>query len=182
MSDTFTCEMCGGTFEKGRSDDEALADMEAKFGEGAVPPVIRMIVCDDCARKIDAERHHTTFCYHCRKLTEFVHHAVGGPERWECTECDTPVYKNEPDAADFRWLNEMNDVEFLFYVDTHSQTERHLFSREHIERLAKLAGVSLMPSIFSEPNPNDPPGFFPLRHVVAHAFVEQARRQLRSHE
>jgi hypothetical protein len=29
--DTFTCEVCGGTFDKGRSDEEAMAEMRATW-------------------------------------------------------------------------------------------------------------------------------------------------------
>lgn len=34
-----------------------------------------------------------------------------------------------------------DDDSFLSYVETHSQTERALFSREHVTRFLRLAGI-----------------------------------------
>lgn len=52
MSETFICDSCGGEFECGRSDEEAMKEARANFskteiekGEGLVD------VCDDCYRE-----------------------------------------------------------------------------------------------------------------------------------
>lgn len=51
MSDTYRCAECGGIFEKGWTDDEALQEYEAIFSasEKATPAAV---VCDDCYQKI----------------------------------------------------------------------------------------------------------------------------------
>lgn len=41
---TYCCAHCGGTFEKGRSDEECQAEADALWG-GIDDPVL---VCDDC--------------------------------------------------------------------------------------------------------------------------------------
>lgn len=43
---TYTCECCGGTFEKTISDAEALKEAEAKFGP--IDPADFGFVCDIC--------------------------------------------------------------------------------------------------------------------------------------
>jgi hypothetical protein len=45
-SNTYTCALCGGTFEKGLTDEEALAEKDALFP--GVPLEDCDIVCDDC--------------------------------------------------------------------------------------------------------------------------------------
>lgn len=49
----YRCSACGGVFDKQRSDEDALADAEAVFGEelyaGGLPPEV---VCEDCYRQI----------------------------------------------------------------------------------------------------------------------------------
>jgi DNA-directed RNA polymerase subunit RPC12/RpoP len=50
--DTYRCAVCGETFQKGWSDAEAVAEMEARFGP--VPEEMRAVVCDDCDRRIRA--------------------------------------------------------------------------------------------------------------------------------
>lgn len=52
MTDEYTCDNCGRTFEKTWSDDDALAEATELFGE--IPPEERAIVCDDCWREIMA--------------------------------------------------------------------------------------------------------------------------------
>lgn len=37
--------------------------------------------------------------------------------------------------------DDWTDEEFLDYVDLHSRTDLHLFSKEHARRLAKLSGA-----------------------------------------
>ena len=49
MSDTFTCEMCGNTFEKGWTDEEAQDEARQIFGE--IPPEEQALTCDDCWRR-----------------------------------------------------------------------------------------------------------------------------------
>lgn len=44
----YTCAMCGGTFDKGWSDAEALAELAAKF-QGFGPEECGL-VCDQCYR------------------------------------------------------------------------------------------------------------------------------------
>jgi nitrate/TMAO reductase-like tetraheme cytochrome c subunit len=46
VSDTFTCDACHRTFPKDISDEEAMAEATAIFGE--IPPEERAVVCDDC--------------------------------------------------------------------------------------------------------------------------------------
>jgi hypothetical protein len=51
--ETFTCEMCGGTFEKGCSDDEANAEAKANFGvDNASTHEGMATVCDPCYEKL----------------------------------------------------------------------------------------------------------------------------------
>lgn len=45
MSNTYTCSLCGETFDKGWSDEEAEAELASTF---AVPKVDCNLVCDDC--------------------------------------------------------------------------------------------------------------------------------------
>lgn len=46
MADTFTCGICGETFEKAWSDEEAQEESMRMFGE--VPPSEQATVCEDC--------------------------------------------------------------------------------------------------------------------------------------
>jgi hypothetical protein len=46
MVDTYTCAMCGGTFEKGWSDEDAAAELEANCP--GMPREACAIICDDC--------------------------------------------------------------------------------------------------------------------------------------
>lgn len=48
-SNTFTCSKCGGTFEKGWSDEEALAEKNSVFGGHAVEDC--KLICDDCYQR-----------------------------------------------------------------------------------------------------------------------------------
>ena len=49
MSETFTCDHCGGTFEKLWSDEEAAAEAEEFFpGIDVSDPRDAGIVCDEC--------------------------------------------------------------------------------------------------------------------------------------
>ena len=46
MSNLYRCASCREEFEKGRSDEEAMQESVALFGE--LPPEQLAIVCDDC--------------------------------------------------------------------------------------------------------------------------------------
>ncbi len=46
MSDTFTCVVCGGTFEKGCTDEEAPAEREKVYW--VEDPDGWAMVCEDC--------------------------------------------------------------------------------------------------------------------------------------
>lgn len=50
MPESFTCASCGGTFPKGRSDEEALAESVARWG--SIPPSEQEVVCDNCFKEI----------------------------------------------------------------------------------------------------------------------------------
>lgn len=51
--DQFRCSACGGVFDKGRTDEAAMAEAEQIFGEelhaGGLAPAV---VCEDCYRSI----------------------------------------------------------------------------------------------------------------------------------
>jgi rubredoxin len=53
-TETYTCALCGGVFEKGQSDEEALAESRAYFGD--VPPEELAVVCDDCWEEVRPDR------------------------------------------------------------------------------------------------------------------------------
>ena len=53
MSDMFTCAICGGTFEKTNTDEEALAEKEALFPEYTLEECA--IVCEDCWKEAGYE-------------------------------------------------------------------------------------------------------------------------------
>ncbi|MGI4876668.1 MAG: hypothetical protein ACRYG4_04210 [Janthinobacterium lividum] len=48
---SYTCAKCGGTFDKGWSDEEAAAELAASF---AVPLADCDLVCDPCYTKFRA--------------------------------------------------------------------------------------------------------------------------------
>lgn len=45
MSDTFKCSWCGGEFEKGWSDEEAIAEAIAS---GFDPAECNVVICSEC--------------------------------------------------------------------------------------------------------------------------------------
>lgn len=47
--ETYTCAACGGVFEKGWSDEEALAEAAEVFPDWGGP---MDVVCDDCWNKM----------------------------------------------------------------------------------------------------------------------------------
>ena len=53
--ENYICAMCGGEFEKGWSDDEAMAECESYFGNVTDMPL--SIVCDDCYQIIHPAKH-----------------------------------------------------------------------------------------------------------------------------
>jgi len=55
MTDRFTCAVCGGTFDKQRSDDEALADMRQRC-PGTVQDEPLEVICDECFQRLEEFR------------------------------------------------------------------------------------------------------------------------------
>lgn len=49
--ETFTCAACHGTFPKGWSDEEALAESVDVFGV-ALPTEDQAVICDDCYKQM----------------------------------------------------------------------------------------------------------------------------------
>lgn len=47
----YTCELCHETFERTRSDEDALAESRKLFGEVEMSELA--IVCDDCFKKLE---------------------------------------------------------------------------------------------------------------------------------
>lgn len=43
---TFKCAECGGTFQKARTDEEALAESKKQFGD--LPSEKLAVICDHC--------------------------------------------------------------------------------------------------------------------------------------
>ena len=68
---------------------------------------------------------------------------------------------------------ENSDEEFLMYVWSHSETERALFSRDHVLRLLKLANVP------EDEYPVPRGSFISVRYDIAKPLVDRARRQLK---
>jgi hypothetical protein len=50
MAETFTCAMCSEVFNKGWTEEEALAEKKNKFGD--MPIEDMDVVCEDCYREI----------------------------------------------------------------------------------------------------------------------------------
>lgn len=46
MQSTYTCTACGETYDKGRSDEDAM--MESKTLWGDLPKDELVVICDDC--------------------------------------------------------------------------------------------------------------------------------------
>lgn len=56
MSKTYKCDMCGGTFDSGWSDEEAEAEYSGSFNElSQEEKADRAEVCDDCYKEFMAE-------------------------------------------------------------------------------------------------------------------------------
>jgi hypothetical protein len=49
-NETFTCENCGGTWEKAWTDDEARAEASVDFADELASGQPMCTVCDDCYR------------------------------------------------------------------------------------------------------------------------------------
>ena len=60
MTNTFTCAMCGGTFERNRSDQEAMEETRAIFGDDVTLEECDL-VCDGCWQSIHPDRNQTAF-------------------------------------------------------------------------------------------------------------------------
>ena len=69
--------------------------------------------------------------------------------------------------------DEPTDAEFLLYVEVHAQSERHLFSRDHIRRLMELAGTDKLDITTSTV-----PGFYGVDSAAAKPLIEKARRKI----
>jgi len=54
MSEVFKCAMCGETFEKARTEEEALEELNELFGDTPVEEC--EVVCDDCWQKIRPDK------------------------------------------------------------------------------------------------------------------------------
>jgi len=50
----YKCAVCSGEFEKGWSEEEAVAEMKNNFGEDSTTDDCS-IVCDDCYKKMGFE-------------------------------------------------------------------------------------------------------------------------------
>lgn len=51
VSDTFKCEKCGGVFDKGWTDEEAVHELHTTFGENE-DVADCAVVCDDCYKNL----------------------------------------------------------------------------------------------------------------------------------
>ncbi len=51
-TDTFTCAICKGTFNKIRSDEEVRAEYAQRFPEQHAAGEERIVVCEDCFTKV----------------------------------------------------------------------------------------------------------------------------------
>ncbi len=66
-------------------------------------------------------------------------------------------------------MKEWSDAEFLGYVDEHSRTDLALFSREHVNRLLRLAGREEI---------TDLPSFVGMHRCDISDIIETARGRL----
>jgi hypothetical protein len=46
--DLFQCDICGGVFAKGRSDEEAMAEVERDMGPDPDGSGLHGVLCDEC--------------------------------------------------------------------------------------------------------------------------------------
>lgn len=53
----YECAMCGGVFEKAWSEEEARAEYVNNFGTTVAESDDGVIVCDDCYKEIDPQKH-----------------------------------------------------------------------------------------------------------------------------
>ena len=52
MAKHYICEGCGGTYESGRPEEEALAEFKANYPDCL--PKDMAIICDDCHQRVMA--------------------------------------------------------------------------------------------------------------------------------
>jgi len=52
VTDTFKCEICGDTFEKGRTDEEAEAEFVERYPHDVGEET--SVICEDCDEKFQA--------------------------------------------------------------------------------------------------------------------------------
>ena len=50
----YTCARCGNTYEYEWTDEEALKEMRATYGD--LPPEDRAVICDDCFKEFEEWR------------------------------------------------------------------------------------------------------------------------------
>jgi len=50
MDNTYKCTACGGVFDKGWTDEEAMQEKENNFGD--IPMQDCDVVCDDCFKAL----------------------------------------------------------------------------------------------------------------------------------
>jgi hypothetical protein len=67
-------------------------------------------------------------------------------------------------------MDEWTDEQFLSYVELHSTTERHLFSKGHVIRLLALAGREVPPLVSA---------LIAVHHDLAQPMVDAARVRMR---
>lgn len=68
-----------------------------------------------------------------------------------------------------------SDEEFIGYCSLHSRTERALFHRDHVRRMAALAGDE---ALLERLSAGDAPEWFSVNEYVVAPLVTQARARL----
>ncbi len=53
----YKCAMCGGVFEKGLTDEEAMKECVENFGEEMASAEDNDVVCDSCYKNIYPQEH-----------------------------------------------------------------------------------------------------------------------------
>lgn len=95
MANTYTCAMCHGTFNSGRSEDAAEAEYAAVFPNESASQEPRDVVCDDCWQKIRPDTHvHST-----RELFDKLKDAKG--TRMAELIVHLPALPSPPDGTDW---------------------------------------------------------------------------------
>lgn len=108
--ETFTCANCGQTFDKGRSDEEAMAESVAGFGE--YDPDDLCVVCDDCYQAIMARPVEAIVDGHMAYLKAFE---AAFLEEWDAYAKQTTERMLHEVVIDplKRWINDMPVIESI---------------------------------------------------------------------